>query len=92
MWANTVYASQDLLVKEYTKEYDESLKQFNKFRDEYFKSVFNEYKPYVKGKQRDFTFSDIKTPNSADLDNFNLLYSGVNGGNKNSWNNKVKLD
>ena len=92
VWANTVYASQDLLVKEYTKEYDESLKQFNKFRDEYFKSVFNEYKPYVKGKQRDFTFSDIKTPNSADLDNFNLLYSGVNGGNKNSWNNKVKLD
>ena len=91
-WANAVYAQQNLLVGYYETEYAESLKQFDKFRDEYFKSVFNEYKPYVKGKQRDFTFSDIKSPNSADLDNFNLLYSGVNGGNKNSWNNKVKLD
>lgn len=92
VWLETVNSSQAIIVKECETENDLSLKQFLMFRDEYFKSVFNEYKPYVKGKQRDFTFSDIKTPNSADLDNFNQLYSGVNGGNKKSWNNKVKLD
>jgi hypothetical protein len=92
IWSSEVYAIQDILVKEYGLELEGSGKQFTKFKDEYFKSVFNEYKPYVKGKGRYFDFSDIKTPNAADLENFNLLYSGVNGGNKNSWNNKVKLD
>lgn len=46
---------------------------------------------YTRGKIRKFKFSDDPLATSSEKEKIKQLYSGVNGGDNNKWNNKVKL-
>ena len=91
MWSDGVNADLNTLSVDYQNSLTQSTKLFTDFKNNYYNSVFNLYQPYIRTKTRLFDFSNLPSPNPAQIDNFNLLYSGVNSKGPN-WNNKIKLD
>ena len=91
VWSNGVNADLNTYSVDYQNSLTQSTKLFTDFKNNYYNSVFNLYQPYIRTKTRLFDFSNLPSPNPAQIDNFNLLYSGVNSKGPN-WNNKIKLD
>jgi competence protein ComGF len=91
VWSDGVNADLNTLSVDYQNSLAQSTKLFTDFKNNYYNSVFNLYQPYIRTKTRLFEFNNLPSPNPAQIDNFNLLYSGVNSKGPN-WNNKIKLD
>ena len=66
--------------------------KFKENEDSELQQKFNTYEPYTKGKSRHFTFEYDKTPGLSKKKLLKDLYSGLNEGQRNKWNGKVKLD
>ena len=91
MWRNTINAIFDIvLVPSYTGQKTKMESQFTDYKNSAI--IGNTYEPYALGKIREFNFSDSPTQSQTQVEGLRNLYSGVNSGPANKWNNKVKLD
>lgn len=79
------------LQPQYQKSMSTVNKQIEKFRTDYFNSVFNNYNPYTKGKERLMWYQSQVPADSTDSRNLSNLYTNINsGGDKFNLKKKFK--
>ena len=91
-WKNELTSTFNQLDVEYKLQKVEMDKLFKKNTDSTIQQKFNTYEPYPKGKIRVFTFANNANASASQKKLLKNLYSGVNEGERNKWNGKVKLD
>ena len=91
-WLNFVTEIVDDLKFLYFLSFNESLKQFVSFENQYLIPKFDTYIPFSPDKTRTFNYVKLTT-NPPQIDSvFNELYLGRNTGDNKLFNFKVKLD
>lgn len=91
-WIAEINRNFDLLNSQYLEQKNLMDAKFKENEDSELQQKFNTYEPYTKGKSRHFTFEYDKTPGLSKKKLLKDLYSGLNEGQRNKWNGKVKLD
>jgi len=89
-WKNKINQIFVVLQSKYETQKTKMESQFTDYKNSAI--IGNTYEPYALGKVREFNFSESPTQSQTQVEGLRNLYSGVNSGPANKWNNKVKLD
>ena len=91
-WKNDIDKNFTTINVDYDKMFKAVNEQFKKNSDSTIQQKFKTYEPYPKGKIRKFTFANNVNASASQKKLLKNLYSGLNEGERNKWNEKVKLD